>query len=97
MCAAKNTFRLVSARSERGSIVLTSTKHVRDWPEIFGGAEILTTAILGRLLHHVAVVPLTGGTTGSASWGPSSRPATRPRPPALRCISHLKSGGHATD
>src|SRR5439155_20737825 len=28
-------FRLVSARYERGAIVLTSNKHVRDWPEIF--------------------------------------------------------------
>jgi DNA replication protein DnaC len=43
-------FRLVSARYEQGSIVLTSTKHVRDWPEIFAGDEILTTAILDRLL-----------------------------------------------
>src|SRR5438105_12825009 len=38
-------FRLVSARYERGAIVLTSNKHVRDWPEIFAGDEILTTAI----------------------------------------------------
>lgn len=53
-------FRLVSARYERGSIVLTSNKHVRDWPEIFAGDEILTTAILDRLLHHVAVVHIDG-------------------------------------
>jgi DNA replication protein DnaC len=53
-------FRLVSARYERGSIMLTSNKHVRDWPEIFAGDEILTTAILDRLLHHVAVVHIDG-------------------------------------
>ncbi|GJG89855.1 ATPase AAA [Gemmatimonadetes bacterium T265] len=53
-------FRLVSARYERGSIVLTSNKHVRDWPEIFAGDEILTTAILDRRLHHVAVVHIDG-------------------------------------
>lgn len=53
-------FRLVSARYERGSILLTSNKHVRDWPEIFAGDEILTTAILDRLLHHVAVVHIDG-------------------------------------
>jgi DNA replication protein DnaC len=53
-------FRLVSARYERGSIVLTSNKHVRDWPEIFAGDEILTTAILDRLLHHVVVVHIDG-------------------------------------
>ena len=53
-------FRLVSARYEKGAIVLTSNKHVRDWPEIFAGDEILTTAILDRLLHHVVVVHIDG-------------------------------------
>lgn len=53
-------FRLVSARYEKGAIVLTSNKHVRDWPEIFAGDEILTTAILDRLLHHVHVVHIDG-------------------------------------
>jgi hypothetical protein len=42
------------------SIVLTSNKHVRDWPEIFAGDEILTTAILDRLLHHVHVIHIDG-------------------------------------
>jgi DNA replication protein DnaC len=53
-------FRLVSTRYERGSMLLTSNKHVRDWPEIFAGDEILTTAILDRLLPHVAVVHIAG-------------------------------------
>jgi DNA replication protein DnaC len=53
-------FRLVSARYEKGSLVLTSNKHVRDWPEIFAGDEILTTAILDRLLHHVHLVHIDG-------------------------------------
>ena len=53
-------FRLVSARYEKGSIILTSNKHVRDWPEIFAGDEILTTAILDRLLHHVHIVHIDG-------------------------------------
>ena len=53
-------FRLVSARYEKGSIILTSNKHVRDWPEIFADDEILTTAILDRLLHHVHIVLIDG-------------------------------------
>ncbi len=53
-------FRLVSARYEKGSIILTSNKHVRDWPEIFAGDEILTTAILDRLLHHVHILHIDG-------------------------------------
>ena len=53
-------FRLVSARYERGAIVLTPNKHVRDWPAIFADDEILTTAILDRLLHHVHVLAIDG-------------------------------------
>ena len=53
-------FRLVSARYEKGSIILTSNKHVRDWPEIFADDEILTTAILDRLLHHVHIIHIDG-------------------------------------
>lgn len=53
-------FRLISARYERGSILLTSNKHVRDWPAIFADDEILTTAILDRLLHHVQIVHIDG-------------------------------------
>jgi DNA replication protein DnaC len=52
--------RLVSARYEKGSIILTSNKHVREWPEIFAGDEILTTAILDRLLHHCHIVHFDG-------------------------------------
>lgn len=50
----------MSARCEKGSIILTSNKHVRDWPEIFVGDEILTTAILDRLLHHVHIIHIDG-------------------------------------
>jgi len=53
-------FRLVSARYEKGSIILTSNKHVRDWPEIFADDEVLTTAILDRLLHHVHILHIDG-------------------------------------
>jgi DNA replication protein DnaC len=52
--------RLVSARYEKGSIVLTSNKHVRDWSEIFAGDEVLTTAIVDRLLHHVHMLHIDG-------------------------------------
>ena len=54
-------FQAISKRYEKGlSIVLTSNKHVRDWPEIFAGDEVLTTAILDRLLHHCHVVHIDG-------------------------------------
>jgi DNA replication protein DnaC len=73
-------FRLVSARYERGSIVLTSNKHVRDWPDIFAGDEILTTAILDRLLHHVAIVHIDGQSYRLRELGALLAP-TAPSPP----------------
>jgi len=45
-------FRLVSYRSGRGSILITTNKGIQDWPEVLAGDEVLATAILDRLLHH---------------------------------------------
>lgn len=39
---------------------MTTNKHVRDWPEVLAGDEILTTAILDRLLHNVHIVHIDG-------------------------------------
>ena len=44
-------FQLVSARYERGSIILTSNKSYGEWGSIFGD-PIIATAILDPLLHH---------------------------------------------
>jgi hypothetical protein len=68
--------------------VLTSNKHVRDWPAIFAGDEILTTAILDRLLHHVHVISIDGRSyrlreLGALLGTPESAPAS-PQPGAQR-------------
>src|SRR5256885_3043052 len=52
-------FQLVSARYERGSIILTSNKSYSDWGGIFGDA-IIATAILDRLLHHSTTINIRG-------------------------------------
>jgi DNA replication protein DnaC len=52
-------FQLVSARYERGSIVLTSNKSYADWGQVFGETTI-ATAILDRLLHHSTTVNIRG-------------------------------------
>src|SRR3984885_11920894 len=52
-------FQLVSARYERGSIILTSNKSYGDWGSIFGD-PIITTAILDRLLHHSTTINIRG-------------------------------------
>ena len=50
------------------SATTTSNKHVCDWPEIFAGNEILTTAILDRLLHHVHIIHIDGHSSGRAMY-----------------------------
>jgi DNA replication protein DnaC len=52
-------FQLVSARCERGSILLTSNKSYGEWGSIFG-YPIIATAILDRLLHHSTTINIRG-------------------------------------
>lgn len=52
-------FQLVSARYERGSIVLTSNKSYSEWGMVFGD-PIIATAILDRLLHHSTTLNIRG-------------------------------------
>ena len=52
-------FQLVSARYERGSIVLTSNKSYTDWGAVFGD-QTIAAAILDRLLHHSTTINIRG-------------------------------------
>ena len=53
-------FRLVTYRYGRGSILITTNKSVREWSELLAGDEVLTTAILNRLLHKAHVLNIKG-------------------------------------
>lgn len=53
-------FRLVNYRYGRGSICITSNKGIKEWPEMFAGDEVLTTALLDRLLHRCQVLNISG-------------------------------------
>lgn len=52
-------FNLVSELYERASIIITSNKGFDEWAEMMGD-EIMTTAMLDRLLHHVRIFSLDG-------------------------------------
>ncbi|HOH38549.1 MAG TPA: ATP-binding protein, partial [Spirochaetota bacterium] len=52
-------FNLTSEMYERNSIIVTSNKNFNDWAEMMGD-DILTTALLDRLLHHSHVFSLNG-------------------------------------
>ncbi len=57
--AATALFSLISARYERGSVILTSNKGFAEWGEVLGDT-VLATAILDRLLHHSHVLNIRG-------------------------------------
>lgn len=53
-------FQVISARYERGSILLTTNKTFKQWPAIFNGDATITSAVLDRLLHHGHTVVIEG-------------------------------------
>ncbi len=53
-------FRLVSYRYQKGSIIITTNKSVKDWPEVMAGDEVMTTALLDRLLHNCHALNIKG-------------------------------------
>jgi len=52
-------FQLVSARYDRGGIILTSNKSYGEWGSTFGD-RIIATAILDQLLHHSNTINIRG-------------------------------------
>jgi hypothetical protein len=65
-------FRLVNSRYQRGSLCITSNKAIKDWPEVLAGDEVITTAILDRLLHSCHVLNIRGRAIGFATWKTTS-------------------------
>lgn len=57
--SAELLFRLICARYERGSVVLTSNKFFSEWGELMSDT-VIATAMLDRLLHHAHVINIRG-------------------------------------
>lgn len=53
-------FQVISARYERGPIVITTNTAYKQWPRIFNNDATITTAILDRLLHHCETITIEG-------------------------------------
>lgn len=53
-------FQIISHRYEQGSMIISSNRAFKQWPEIFNNDSTLTSAILDRLLHHAEVVLIEG-------------------------------------
>ena len=45
-------FQVVAARSEVGSIVITTNRPFREWGALFDVDNTLATALIDRLMHH---------------------------------------------
>ena len=56
---ANMVFQLISRRYERGSVIWTSNKAFGELGSVLGD-DVLTTAILDRLLHHAHVISING-------------------------------------
>lgn len=52
-------FNLVSELYEKSSVIVTSNKSFDNWAEMLGD-EVMTTALLDRLLHHAHIFNLNG-------------------------------------
>jgi DNA replication protein DnaC len=57
--AANLFFQFVSARYERGSLIVTSNKPFTAWGEIFGD-PVVAAAMIDRLVHHAEIMNLKG-------------------------------------
>jgi DNA replication protein DnaC len=53
-------FQIISLRYEQGSLIITSNRAYKHWPQIFNNDSTLTSAILDRLLHHAETVMIEG-------------------------------------
>ena len=53
-------FQVISARYERGAIIITTNTAYKQWPRVFNNDATITTAILDRLLHHCETIAIEG-------------------------------------
>jgi DNA replication protein DnaC len=53
-------FQVISHRYERGSLIITTNKVFKSWPETFNNDATIASAILDRLLHRSEAVVIKG-------------------------------------
>ena len=53
-------FQIISHRYEKASLIITSNRVFKKWPEIFNNDSTLTSALLDRLLHHAETSVIEG-------------------------------------
>ncbi len=53
-------FQIISARYERGSIILTSNRAFKEWGKTFDNDNTIASAVIDRLAHHSEVISIEG-------------------------------------
>lgn len=56
---ANHFFQLINDFYEQTSIIITSNKGLSKWAEVLGD-QVITTAILDRIMHHSEIINLSG-------------------------------------
>lgn len=75
-------FELVTARYEKGAILLTSNTSFAEWGGLLGN-EVLAAALLDRLLHHAEIIAINGPSYRMKDRVPTNKgmlPAGAPSP-----------------
>lgn len=75
-------FQIISRRYEQGSIVITTNRVFKDWPEIFNNDSTLTSALLDRLLQHAESEVIEGCSYRRRDQSDAGSP---PAPPPALC------------
>lgn len=53
-------FDFFARRYERASVLVTTNLEFSRWPEVFGGDEMMSAALIDRLIHHATILQLNG-------------------------------------
>lgn len=61
-------FNLLTARYERGSVIVTTNIAFGEGVKVFAGDEKLTTALFDRLAHHATVIATKGKSYRMRRW-----------------------------
>lgn len=68
---ADDLYEVISERYEKGSMMVTSNRDYKEWPDAFGDNPLLASAGLDRLAHRAHLLTITG-----SSYRVQDRPGT---------------------
>ena len=83
---AEDFYDIICDRYEKGSLVLTTNRSPKEWPELFGDA-LLASAAMDRLVHHATAIVIQGQSYRIARSAPSLRVESTQEPDGEKGVS----------